>query len=324
MKDADSQAVEGKDSFPGRVDPAASVERSRQLRLQQLTYVTAVGIAARILIIAIEFWGVWLSGSSALFVDAVSSLFDVVSSLVLLIAIRLAARPPDKDHPFGHGRVEPLAGFQLGVLLFVTGCFMAYQSLVAISGSHEIQRTLPWVWMIPTFATALLFLVTRWIDHVGKSTRSSALQAEAKHFQVDAATSLIAAVTLLVASFWTTHANLLDHLGAGVLSLLMIILGAQATWENVHQLLDHVPQDEDFKRVRESAMSVNGVIDVEKLQIQHAGPDAHVNIDIEVQPEISVAQSHVIAQHVRARIQTDWPFVRDVIVHVEPYYEGDH
>ncbi|MFG0294568.1 MAG: cation diffusion facilitator family transporter, partial [Maioricimonas sp. JB045] len=82
--------------------------------------------------------------------------------------------------------------------------------------------------------------------------------------------------------------------------------------------------DVHFDRVRTSAMRVEGVQDVEKLRIQQAGPDAHVDIDIEVDPEMSVADAHVITQHVRAQIQADWPFVRDVVVHVEPFYRDDH
>lgn len=312
------------DSFPEAVTPGRNVEEARRRRLADLTRVTAIGIGVRILIIAAELFGVWWSGSSALFVDAISSLFDVISSLVLLAAIRFAARPPDEEHPFGYGRAEPLAGFQLGLLLCGTGIWMAIQNFIYVN-QHPSEHHLPgWLWLIPAFATLLLAQVTFWVRRAGDKSRSSALRAESMHFQVDTITSLITMLTLIAVALWPRRADLLDHLGAGVLAVLMVFLGAQATWENLHQLMDRAPQDEDFARVRASALKVEGVIDVEKLRIQHAGPDAHVNIDIEVRPEISVADSHLIAQHVRSRIQTDWPIVRDVIVHVEPYYAGDH
>ena len=104
----------------------------------------------------------------------------------------------------------------------------------------------------------------------------------------------------------------------------MVVLGAAAARENFHQLLDRTPDEAHFEQVKSAALRVGGVLGVEKVRIQHAGPDAHVDIDIEVDPEMNVAAAHVITQHVRAEIQRDWPSVREVVVHVEPYYPGDH
>jgi len=313
------------DAFPDAVTPDVSVTAVRQARLADMIRVTTIGILVRSIIILAELAGVWLSGSAALFVDAIASLFDVLSSLILLAAIRYAAHPPNVEHPFGHGRAEPLAGFQLGLFLIIAGCWMAVQNLLATTQANPhpgLENR--WMWLIPACGTVMLAYVTDRIRKASLESRSTALKAEAIHFQVDMLTSLITTMTLATVALWQSQAWLVDHLGAGILAVLMVVLGVQATWENLHQLLDHIPRDEDFARVRSSALQVEGVIDVEKLRIQHAGPDVHVNIDIEVQPDITVAASHLIAQQVRAKIQTDWPFVRDVIVHVEPYYAGDH
>lgn len=312
------------ESFPAPVVPDEGTEAARLVRQKELTFVTTAGISVRLLIIAAELTGVWLSRSSVLFADAVSSLFDVLSSIVLLLAIRFAARPPDQKHPFGYGRVEPLVGFQLGIILCVTGGWLTAQNFMTLGDRTPIASERGWIWTIPLTAMVLLWLTRNRILRVGNESRSTALRAEANHFQVDALTSLLTTVTLIVAALNPQQGMLVDHIGAILLGLIMVLLGVSAAWENVHQLLDRIPSQEDFERVRASALSVEGVLDVEKLQIQHAGPDAHVNVDIEVDPEISVAASHLIAQHVRARIQSDWPFVRDVIVHVEPWYEGDH
>lgn len=312
------------ESFPAPVVPDEGAEIARQAREKDLTFVTMAGISVRLLIILGEFIGVWLSRSSVLFADAISTLLDVLSSIILLLAIRFAARPPDREHPFGHGRIEPLVGFQLGVLLCGAGLWLAFENLTTLGESTPLRPERSWIWIIPLVATVMLWLTRNRILRVSQESRSTALRAEANHFQVDAVTSLLTTITLLLAALRPQHALLMDHIGAIVLALIMIQLGVSAARENVHQLLDRIPDSEDFERVRASALSVEGVLDVEKLLIQHAGPDAHVNVDIEVDPEISVAASHQIAQHVRARIQSDWPFVRDVIVHVEPWYEGDH
>ncbi|WP_437193741.1 cation diffusion facilitator family transporter [Planctomicrobium sp. SH527] len=312
------------DAFPDPISVDCDVDGARQQRLSDLTYITLVGIWVRLIIVVVEAAGVIWSDSSALFVDAISSLFDVISSLVLLAAIRFAARPPDLEHPFGHGRVEPLAGFQLGLLLCGSGVWLGWSNAIAVAGTAPHRDIPGWTWLIPAAATLALAVVTWLIYHAGKRTRSSALKAESLHFLVDALTSVVAAVALLAASLLPQYGAIFDHAGGILLSLVMMGIGLQAANENLHQLLDRVPREEDFERVRKSASKVEGVIDVEKMRIQHAGPDAHVNIDIEVAPEVTVADGHKIAQKVRAQIQTDWPFVREVVVHVEPYYPGDH
>jgi cation diffusion facilitator family transporter len=312
------------ETFPDPVIPATNIEDVRARRLHELTVVTTLGILVRLIVIVAEFIGVLVFRSAAMQVDALASLFDVLSSLVLLAAIRFAARPPDDDHPFGHGRAEPLAGFQLGLLLCGTGIWMTVQNGIVLESGGSNQHISGWAWVIPGSATMLLSAATWLIRRAERRARSPALRAEAVHLQIDGITSLFTAVTLAIAALLPPQAAMLDHLGGCLLALFMVGTGAHAAWENLHQLLDRIPRPEDFDRVRTSALAIDGVIDVEKVRIQHAGPDVHVDIDIEVQPEISVAASHLIAQQVRARIQTDWPFVREVVVHVEPFYAGDH
>ena len=311
-------------SYPDPVVPDESVDHARKQRLSDLTRITAYGVAARLLVILAEFLGVMWSGSSVLLVDAVASLFDVVSSLVLLAAIHVAARPPDEEHPFGHGRVEPLAGFQLGLVLCGVGIWMAGNNILELFQTPTIERMPGWLWAIPALATALLGLVAWRIHLVGREAHSTALLSEAVHYQIDMWTSLATAVTLILAAWLPSQVWMLDRSAAVVLALVVCTMGARAAMENFHQLLDRIPDEKEFTRVRNSALIVQGVFDVEKLRIQHAGPDAHVNIDIEVDPLSTVDASHQVAQQVRAQIQTDWPFVREVVVHVEPYYTGDH
>ncbi|WP_437206142.1 cation diffusion facilitator family transporter [Planctomicrobium sp. SH664] len=312
------------DRFPPPVATLPHIETARQSRRDDATRATVIGIAVRMIVIVVELLAVAFSHSSALLVDAVSSLFDVVSSLILLAAIRFAARPPDHSHPFGHGRAEPLAGFQLALLLAGTGLWMGTRNLFAIS-SHPQHGPLPgWTWIVPGLATLALTGVSWQLRRVSQRTRSSALQSEAMHFQIDTLTSAIAMLTLLAAAFFPNWSSQLDHAGGTLLAGVMVVLGLIASRENMNQLLDRVPQAEDFARVRQAAMAVEGVLGVEKIRIQHAGPDAHVDIDIEVDPQITVDASHQIAQHVRARIQSEWPSVREVVVHVEPFYPGDH
>jgi cation diffusion facilitator family transporter len=312
------------DLFPAPVPTAESVAAARAERERELLRAARLGITLRVGVVIAELLGVWLLGYAALLVDAVSSLFDVAASIAIVFAVRLAARPPDEEHPFGHGRYEPLAGLQLGLIVCVAGVWLAARHVAGLFETPAAGEVRGFAWLIPAGAAAVLEFSARLVRRIGRQQQSTALIAEAFHYRVDAATSVVAAVGLLAASLIPAYGHLIDLLAAVLLSLLMVALGALAAWENLHQLLDRVPREDHFQRVRESALCVEGVLGVEKVRIQHAGPDAHVDIDIEVDPDMPVSEAHVITQHVRARIQADWPFVREVVVHVEPYYAGDH
>ena len=312
------------ESFPDPVDASASGAKARAKRTQRLMRVTLVGVVVRLLIVLAELVGYALYGSVTLLVDALATLGDIAASLLLVAAIWLASRPPDDDHPFGHGRYEPLAGLQMGVMLVLLGLYLFAQNVWFASTEEAAGEISALVAIIPAGAAVLLEVVSRVIRAIGNRYRSSALVAESAHFRIDALTSLVAMVGILVASISPAYGGLVDHLGAICLSIIVMWLGTMTALENVHQLTDRVPEDRSFERVREAALTVEGVLEVEKIRMQHAGPDAHVDIDIEVDPTIRVDEAHVIAQHVRAAIQADWPSVREVVVHVEPYYEGDH
>src|SRR5581483_9317004 len=262
--------------------------------------------------------------SSALLLDALSSLFDIASSLFLIFCIRFADKPPDVNHPFGHGRFEPIAGLQLALLLSAVGCGMFIQQLTALS-AHTADKVInPYTWIIPLGAVVLLEISYQHLKRTAKKENSPALLADAVHYRIDGINSLFAMVALVFAAYFPQYSNLCDHLGAIVIALLMVGIGIFAAKNNLHQLLDRVPAPHYFEKVKAAALCVEGVLATEKIRIQLYGPDAHVSIDIEVEPGLSVELAHELTQKVRAQIQEKWPAVRDVIVHVEPYYPGDH
>ena len=282
------------------------------------------GVILRSMIIIAELLGFVFLNSSSLLLDALSSLFDVGASLFLIFFIRIADKPPDQDHPFGHGRFEPIAGLQLGLLLAVLGGAMLIQQLFALSSAPQGKVIQPLTWLIPLGAVVLLEVSYQKIKQIAKKQNSPALLADAIHYRIDALNSLFAMIALLFAAYFSPYSAFCDHLGAIVIAMLMIVIGIFAAKNNINQLLDRVPPQQFFEKVKFASMRTKGVLATEKILIQLYGPDAHVSIDIEVSPELSVEKAHEITQQVRAEIQKEWPAVRDVIVHVEPYYAGDH
>ncbi|MES2121950.1 MAG: cation diffusion facilitator family transporter [Chlamydiota bacterium] len=310
--------------FPPSVPLPESVNQTRLERRTLMMRHARRGIILRGVIIVLELWGFVFLNSSALLLDALSSLIDIASSLFLIFCIRFADRPPDRNHPFGHGRFEPIAGLQLALLLVVIGAGMLIQQVTAISTAPEGKVIHAYTWLIPLGAVVLLEIAYRRLRKTAKEQNSPALSAEAVHYRIDGINSLFATIALGLAAFYPQHSAFWDHLGAVVIALLMIGIGAYAARNNLNQLLDRTPPKAFFERVSASALRVPGVLCTEKVRIQMYGPDAHIGLDIEVDPHLSVELAHELTQKVRAEIQKDWPAVRDVIVHVEPYYPDDH
>lgn len=309
--------------YPDKMTPPESISEARAERKRHLQSTIGWGVTIRSLIIFAELMGVAFWGSTTLFMDALSSTLDVLSSLCLLLFIKLAEKPPDRNHPFGHGRFEPLAGLQLGILLVVVGISMLIQQAFQVGhASSEILDSR--VWIIPFLAVIALEISYAISMRAAQKHNSPALAADAFHYRIDSLTSVFATIALLFAAYFPEWSMTIDHLGAMAIALLMICLGAYSMRDNLHQLMDRLPAQHYFDTVKNASKTVLGVLDTEKIRIQLYGPDAHVDIDVEVDPQLSVEKAHEISQQVRFAIQKEWPAVRDVTVHIEPYYPNDH
>ncbi|MDF2577397.1 MAG: czcD [Chlamydiales bacterium] len=310
--------------FPSAIPLSENILQARSQRSRQLIISSLTGVSIRLVIIVAELCGYIWFNSSALLLDAISSSADVVSSLFIILCIKLAERPPDTNHPFGHGRYEPLAGLQLGIFIALIGLGMFIQQSTELSTAQTKEIMHPMAWIIPCGAVILLELCYRIINKVAKNMNSAALAADAIHYRIDGINSLFATIALLLAHYFPHWGSIFDHIGAMAIAGLMVGLGSFAAYSNLQELLDRTPDQDFFERIKKAALGTQGVADIEKIRIQQYGPDAHVNIDVEVDPMMSVDEAHKISQQVRVAIQHEWPAVRDVVVHIEPYYPNDH
>lgn len=311
--------------FPDALPLSRSIIRQRLVRRKTVLLAARQGILFRALFICIELLGCFFWGSSALLMDALSSSIDLVASFALIWCIRRADVPPDQDHPFGHGRFEPVAGLFIGFLLLFLGVLSGYTQVTLIGSEPMAQEQwFSYAWLVPCLGVLFLEMSYQKARRAAKKEHSPALMADAVHYRIDALASLLAVGALGLAALFPASAHLFDRAGALFIALLMACMGGIAIRKNLAQLLDQTPEESYYQRVREAALSVEGVLATEKLRLQAYGPDAYVLIDIEVEPHQSVHQAHELTQQVRRKIQLAWPAVRDVIVHVEPYYPNDH
>ena len=262
----------------------------------------------------------WLAGSTSVVADGAESAGDVLASGVLYVGLLLAARPPDDDHPYGHGRVETLAGLAIGTFLFLTGLAISYHSLLHVNEVHAP----PALWAIyPLLASIVLkaaLATVKW--KTGKRIRSSALLADAMNDSVD----ILSGVTALVAVGLTISdpARFLaaDHYGGFAVGLIVTFLGVQVIRETSLYLMDTMPEPAKMEEIRQVAAGTPGALGVEKCFARKTGLRYHVDLHLEVDPALSVREGHDIATDVRIRIKETLPWVADVLVHVEPHGMG--
>jgi len=311
------------DRFHEPVLPEQSIFEKRKKRYFDVTQACYRGVVFRVLIIIGEFIGYYFTKSQSLFVDAIATTLDICFSFFLIVSIKYASRPPDENHPFGHGRFEPIAGFQLSLILIFSGIYLCYNELKE-SIVLEPKQFPVYSILIPLCAALILEFCFQYFKKVAKKSHSSALLADAYHIRSDAISSLIAFISLTLALIFPSLGSVLDHTGAFFIAFLMLLTGVSSLKENLFQLLDKKPTEDYLNTIKNAALSINGALGVEKLRVMRYGPDAHVDIDLEVDPLMSVMNAHRIAQHVRAKIQDTLPEVQDVMVHIEPYFEGDH
>lgn len=262
-----------------------------------------------------------LAGSTSVVADGVESAGDVVASSFVLLGFMIAGRPADEDHPYGHGRYETITGLIVGVILFVGGIGICYRSLRGVNEVHA-PPALYGFW--PLLASLILKAALSTMKfRIGHRIGSSALIADAWNDTVD----ILSAATAMVALGLTILSPLrflaADHYGGFAVGLIVIFTGLRVAKDTSHQLTDAMPDAELIAGIRSIALGVPGARAVEKCYARNAGLQHYVDLHLEVDPEMTVRQSHDIATAVRFAIREQIDTVADVLVHVEPWLGGN-
>jgi cation diffusion facilitator family transporter len=254
--------------------------------------------------------------STAVVADGLESAGDVFASGFVLLGLTLAARPADENHPYGHGRAETLTGLLIGLALAATGALISYESLRRL-GQPRLPLAAYVVWPLAASVLAKTALAS-FKFHYGRKLGSAGLIADAWNDTKDtgsAAAALIAVGLTLSdpARFFNA-----DRYGGFLVGLMVVSVGVRVARETALQLMDTMPDDRLMKQIRGVASTVPGVRGVEKCFARKTGLRYHVDLHLEVDPEMTVRQSHEIANKVRYRIREQLDWVADVLVHVEP------
>ena len=241
---------------------------------------------------------------------------DVLASLVVLVGLLFAARPPDANHPYGHGRVETVAGLFVGFVLMAGGAGIIWRALMAVGTDRPVPGLIGVVVLVVAIATRGAMVARKF--RVARNSGSLALRSDAWNDAVDILSAVVALVALLLSRIAPDTLADADRYGAAIVGLVVVLTGTRVARSATLDLADTMPAPSKMAAVRQVALSIPGVQAVEKQHARKTGLHYHVDLHVEVDPEMTVRESHRIAHEVQGAVRQQLPWVADVLVHVEP------
>lgn len=255
--------------------------------------------------------------SYALIADAIESTADVFSSLLVLFGIRYANRPPDKNHPYGHGKAEPLVTFLVVGFLIVSAVVIAYQSIINIQTPHKLPKS----WTLYILGAIIIWKEAsyRWVMRRAKKLDSTALKADAWHHRSDTITSIAAFIGICVALYLGEGYEAADDIAALFAAGFILYNSYLIFRPALGEVMDEHRYGELENEIRRIALTVSGVKGTEKCLIRKNGMHYFVDLHALVNAKISVEEGHKIAHNLQDEIIRKSPNITQVFVHIEPY-----
>lgn len=259
----------------------------------------------------------FLGHSFALIADGIESLSDVISSTVVYLGLRLSIKPPDEDHPYGHGKAEPVAAIIVSLALILAAIAIGVESIQRIQTPHPIPAVYT-LWVLLA-VVGIKTLLSRYVSSVAEGMDSAAVRSDAWHHLSDAITSAFAFIGISIA-LWTGNAAADDW--AALCAAPVIMFNA---WRQLRapfaELLDAAPAPRLEHEVRSVASATAGVIGLDKCHVRKIGFRYYVDLHIVVEGTLTVRQGHNIAHDVEDAVLLRVPQIAEVLVHVEPEEE---
>ncbi len=254
--------------------------------------------------------------SYALIADAIESTTDIFSSFLVLFGLKYASRPADKNHPYGHGRAEPLITFLVVGFLITSATIIAYESIINIGTPHELPKS----WTLLVLGAIIIWkeISFRIVAKKGKETNSSSLKADAWHHRSDAITSIAAFIGISIALYFGEGYETADDWAALFASGLILFNSYLIFRPALGEIMDEHLYDDIIDDIRKVALTVDGVVGTEKCFIRKAGMQYHVELHATVDANISVKQGHEIAHKLKDTLRQDIPQLGHVLIHIEP------
>ena len=285
-------------------------------RLKRSLRTTFLGLATNAVLAVVKLLAGIFGHSHALVADAVESIADVFSSIVVWRGVVVAEAPPDDDHPYGHGKAEPLAAAAVSAMLMAAAFWIALGAFRAIAEPHAAPR--PFTLIVLVGVIIIKEALFRFALHEAVSVDSSAVATDAWHHRSDAITSFAAAIGIIIALAGGKGFEAADDWAAIAAACVIAWNGFHLLRPALNELMDRSPNRDVIERIRNVAAAVPGVARVEKCLVRQMGYQYFVDMHVEVDPQMTVFRSHDIAHIVKDNVRAQIPRVRDVLIHIEP------
>jgi len=283
---------------------------------QKAIRTTYFSIAGNTILALIKGFAGFFGNSYALIADAIESTTDICSSLLILLGLKYAKRPADKNHPYGHGKIEPLITFIVVAFLVTSAAIIAYESIQHIQTPHKTPK--PWTLIV--LGAIILWKEFSYRIVIKKSieTNSSSLKADAWHHRSDAITSVTAFIGISIAVFFGEGYETADDWAALFASTFILYNSYLIFRPALGEIMDEHLYDDLIKEIRAVSINVEGILGTEKCYIRKAGIHYHVDLHAIVDAKISVKQGHDLAHNLKDALQKEFPNIEYILIHIEP------
>jgi cation diffusion facilitator family transporter len=258
----------------------------------------------------------FFGNSYALIADAIESSTDIFASFLVLFGIKYSNKPADDNHPYGHGRAEPLITFLVVGFLITSATIIAYESIQNIGTPHELPKS----WTLYILGAIIIWKEYSFqlVMKRSKETNSSSLKADAWHHRSDAITSVAAFLGISIALYFGKGYESADDWAALFASGFILYNSYKIFRPALSEIMDEHLYDELVEEIRVVSLTVPGVLDTEKCFIRKAGMQYHVDLHARVEGAITVREGHDIAHDLKDTLRAKIPSLGHVLIHVEP------
>ncbi|MCG9791142.1 cation diffusion facilitator family transporter [Flavobacterium algicola] len=286
---------------------------SNQTQAIQATYFSIIGNT--ILSILKGLAGVF-GNSYALIADAIESTTDIFASFLVLLGIKYASRPADDNHPYGHGRAEPLITFLVVGFLIASAVVIAYESIININTPHQLPK--PWTLIVLGIIIIWKEYSFRLVMKKAIQINSSSLKADAWHHRSDAITSIAAFIGISIAVILGKGYEAADDWAALLASGFIVYNSYMIFRPALGEIMDEHFYDDLVIEIRDIAKDVDGIMGTEKCFIRKAGMVYHVDLHARVNSEITVREGHELAHKLQDHLKLKIPKLGSILIHIEP------
>lgn len=289
----------------------------RHERFNQADRVIKIGFWVNAFLMVLKLAAGHFGRSEAVFADGVESACDFVVLSATIVALKVGRKPYDEDHPYGHGKVESLSAIFVSLVICATGIWIFWDAVEEIrEGGGEAPRLIAVLAAVVTIAVK--WWLSRYTFRVGGTLGSPAVNAVARDHRKDAITSVATLVGVGAAFFGF---KIMDPIAAGLTAFFIVHLGLQGVRGSAHELMDGRPQKELMSSISNVASEVAGVLGVHDIKGRRSGQYLIVDLELDMDPEMTVKRSHEISDEVKRQIFEQFSNVGDVMIHINPYNE---